>query len=226
MDIDDSDSPWEPPSESEMKIIQAKRDRQDKISAITGEYLLKGYKMLSTLCEICDTILLQNKQGLNYCVACSEVDTVEHMKDDPALSNEAARKKAEEGQYSSIDSNNGIPSTSAATASPIVNLSTNSLKAKNSSALTISKSSHVITNLLDSELSESNDISWQICFADSLVVVKEKMKWATEQLKTCHNINRSIQLCTLLKSCAEVMLALKQSCERKLNILKILHNSK
>ncbi|XP_023212318.1 protein ZNRD2-like [Centruroides vittatus] len=207
--VEDLESPWEPPSESEMKIIQARRDRQDKISSITGEYLLKGYKMLSTLCEICGTILLQNKQGANYCVACSEVDTEEHTKDDPALSNEAARKKAEEVHYSLIINDDPVPSTSSE--SSYLNMSTRSVKAKHSPLLTTSKSSHVISSLLGDKLPELSDNSLQVCFADSLMVVREKMKWATEQLKTCQNINRSIQLCTLLKGCAEVMLSLKQA---------------
>lgn len=36
-----------------MKVIQARRERQDKISKLMGDYLLKGYKMLGEACEVC-----------------------------------------------------------------------------------------------------------------------------------------------------------------------------
>lgn len=50
---DDDDFEWTPPSESEMKVIHAQRERQDKISKLMGAYLLKGYKMLGECCEQC-----------------------------------------------------------------------------------------------------------------------------------------------------------------------------
>lgn len=36
-----------------MKVIQARRERQDKISKLMGDYLLKGYKMLGECCDLC-----------------------------------------------------------------------------------------------------------------------------------------------------------------------------
>lgn len=50
---DDEDFEWEPPTEAEMKVIQARRERQDKISKLMGDYLLKGYKMLGECCDVC-----------------------------------------------------------------------------------------------------------------------------------------------------------------------------
>ena len=49
-----SDDEWCPPTEAESKVFQARRERQDKISKLLGEYLLKGYKMLGTTCPLCD----------------------------------------------------------------------------------------------------------------------------------------------------------------------------
>ena len=49
---------WQPPTEAEMKILQARRERQDKISKLMGGYLLKGYKMLGTNCNDCGVSLL------------------------------------------------------------------------------------------------------------------------------------------------------------------------
>ncbi|TRY64331.1 hypothetical protein TCAL_11254 [Tigriopus californicus] len=88
--LEDNDA-WTPPSEAEMKIIQAKRERSDKISKIIGQYLLKGYKMLATSCPQCSSIELEDKQGQIYCVACAEVDCQETSKDNPAISQPAAR---------------------------------------------------------------------------------------------------------------------------------------
>jgi len=92
----DFDDDWEPVSAAEMKVIQAKQERSNKISKIMGDYLLKGYKMLASSCEDCGCILLQDKQSRLYCVACNECD-VEGSKDDPALSQIAADSKIREG---------------------------------------------------------------------------------------------------------------------------------
>lgn len=48
------DDEWCPPTEAETKVFQARRERQDRISKLLGEYLLKGYKMLGTSCSYCD----------------------------------------------------------------------------------------------------------------------------------------------------------------------------
>ncbi|CAM9685014.1 unnamed protein product [Lampetra fluviatilis] len=90
-----AEGPWEPPSEAEMKVMTARRERQDKISKIMGEYLLKGYKMLGESCDECGTILLQDRQRKNYCVACMELDS-DVDKDNPALNPQAALSQVRE----------------------------------------------------------------------------------------------------------------------------------
>ncbi|XP_060032060.1 protein ZNRD2 isoform X3 [Erinaceus europaeus] len=50
-DVDDFS--WEPPTEAETKVLQARRERQDRISRLMGDYLLRGYRMLSETCEDC-----------------------------------------------------------------------------------------------------------------------------------------------------------------------------
>jgi len=85
-----------------MKVIQAKRERSDKISKLMGDYLLKGYKMLATSCQVCFTVELQDRSGLKFCVACQEVDCHETSKDDPALSRLAAERVVEEQQFSTV----------------------------------------------------------------------------------------------------------------------------
>lgn len=202
---EDPEAQWEPPTEAEMKIIQARRDRQDKISSITGEYLLKGYKMLDSICDLCGTILLQDKKGKNYCVACSEVDTDEHMKDDPALSNSAARRQAEELLFSSDAAAGPSTVTSAGDSTMLCNIPVRN----DPSASKIITTKHCNSTLFLSPL-ESCENNSQSYYIESSVALKEKISWVTKQLKSCHNLNRSIQLCNLLKSCAEALLALKQ----------------
>lgn len=43
--MDDDDFDWEPPSEAQMKVIAAKRERSDKISRLMSKYLLQGHKV-------------------------------------------------------------------------------------------------------------------------------------------------------------------------------------
>ena len=45
--------------------------------------------MLDRLCPVCNTILLQDRNIQDYCVACQEIES-ETSKDDPATSAEAA----------------------------------------------------------------------------------------------------------------------------------------
>jgi len=101
---DYEDDDWKPPSEAELKVIAAKRERSDKISKRMGDYLLKGYKMLATSCRVCSTIELQDRQGQKYCVACQEIDCHETSKDDPVLSDEAAGRVIAESAFASSSS--------------------------------------------------------------------------------------------------------------------------
>ncbi|KAI4814226.1 hypothetical protein KUCAC02_003429 [Chaenocephalus aceratus] len=54
-----------------------------------GGYLLKGYRMLGDCCDVCGTILLQDKQQKLYCVSCQELDS-DVDKDNPVLNAQAA----------------------------------------------------------------------------------------------------------------------------------------
>ena len=107
---DGADLEWVPPTEAEQKVINARRERSDKISKLMGDYMLKGYKMLATTCGVqkhggtCGTIELEDKRGKIYCVACQEVDCEENSKDNPAVNPIAARNQLAEGQLEDIES--------------------------------------------------------------------------------------------------------------------------
>jgi len=120
---------WTPPTEAELKVIAARRERSDKISKLMGDYLLKGYKMLASNCPQCTTVELQDKHGVKYCVACQEVDCHENSKDNPALSEEAASKGIAEEAFSSNQPPN-INSTVSSNSQPMntnkpININTN-----------------------------------------------------------------------------------------------------
>ncbi|MBN3304847.1 SSA27 protein, partial [Amia calva] len=169
-----------------MKVIQAKRERQDKISKLMGDYLLKGYKMLGECCEQCGTILLQNKQKKNYCVACQELDS-DIDKDNPDLN-------------------------------PIENLWRE---------LKVRVAKHQPRNLNDLERickEEWDKIPPEMCAnlvanykkrLTSVIANKEdallqKLLWATQELQHSPSIEASIQLCSLIRSCADSLHSLKQ----------------
>lgn len=111
----DDDFDWVPPSEAEMKVIEAKRERQDKISKLMSQYLLKGYKMLASTCPTCMTIELKSKEGEIYCIACQEVDCHETSKDNPVLNANAARSLLGE-QSASLASPRPAPPVSSTVA--------------------------------------------------------------------------------------------------------------
>ncbi|XP_075427300.1 protein ZNRD2 [Ascaphus truei] len=99
MALQGDDEPWSPPSESDMKILRARRERQDRISRLMGDYLLKGYRMLGDTCETCGTILLQDRQKKLLCVSCQDLDS-DTEKDNPVLNPQAALSQVREHQLS------------------------------------------------------------------------------------------------------------------------------
>jgi len=42
------DEEWTPPTEAELKVLAARRERSDKISKLMGDYMLKGFRMLAS----------------------------------------------------------------------------------------------------------------------------------------------------------------------------------
>jgi len=80
MEMDDD--LYQQPSEMEQQRLQMARERSNKISKVLGDYLLKGYKMLGSTCNKCQTILLEDRQGEDYCVGCTEVDVMNHQPPD------------------------------------------------------------------------------------------------------------------------------------------------
>ena len=58
-----------PPARVLSPQVQEHADRSDEISTLTGNYLCRGYCMLATACEHCNTVLLRDRSGKEICVA-------------------------------------------------------------------------------------------------------------------------------------------------------------
>ncbi|KAJ8266157.1 hypothetical protein GJAV_G00126600 [Gymnothorax javanicus] len=220
---EDDDFEWEPPSEAEMKVIQARRERQDKISKLMGDYLLKGYKMLGECCEQCGTILLQDKQKKNYCVACQELDS-DIDKDNPALNAQAALSQVRERQLAAhpapllngtapgdpSPSVTGLPRPehcegaasglrgplpvqpipASPLPGPAPSLQTTAPPLQQSQSQTVAPGRHSAT----------------FCAEEAVL---QKMRWATQELQHANSVEASIQLCSLIRSCADSLRSLR-----------------
>lgn len=221
---DDQDFEWEPPTEAEMKVIQARRERQDMISKLMGGYLLKGYKMLGECCDACGTILLQDKQQKNYCVSCQELDS-DVDKDNPALNAQAALSQVRERQLaaqSAVTSQapelNGGPSTSqagvsvaqprpehceGAAAGGRALLPPPAVPAPSAPAPT-----PVLAPARPPVTPQSAAIQPVLQEAEEAILIK--LRWATNQLQSSTSLESSIQLCSLIASCANSLRSLKE----------------
>uniref|UniRef100_A0A3Q3XA75 Uncharacterized protein n=1 Tax=Mola mola TaxID=94237 RepID=A0A3Q3XA75_MOLML len=216
---DDEDFEWEPPTEAEMKVIQARRERQDKISKLMGDYLLKGYKMLSECCDTCGTILLQNKQQKNYCVSCQELDS-DIDKDNPALNAQAALSQVRERQLaaqtpapSQAPELTGGPSSSPASVPRPEHCE--GAAAGGRAALPPPAVPAPLTPAPTAVLAPARPpaspqgAALQHVLQDAEEAVLTKLRWATTQLQSSASLETSIQLCSLITSCASSLRSLK-----------------
>ncbi|KAJ8276706.1 hypothetical protein COCON_G00084580 [Conger conger] len=197
---EDDDFEWEPPSEAEMKVIQARRERQDKISKLMGDYLLKGYKMLGECCDQCGTILLQDKQKKNYCVACQELDS-DVDKDNPALNAQAALSQVRERQL-------------AANPLALVNGAAPGDQSPSVPGLPRPEHCEGAASGLRGALPQSQPPPPALPGQHSATqcaeeAVLQKMRWATQELQHSCSVEASMQLCGLIRSCAESLRSLR-----------------
>ncbi|XP_015775017.1 PREDICTED: Sjoegren syndrome/scleroderma autoantigen 1 homolog [Acropora digitifera] len=81
------------------------RERNDRISALMGQYMLRGYRMLGSVCEVCGTVLLKNLDQEDYCVACKEVDVVLDTQP-PAATQDSGNPRLETDTVSQSHQNN------------------------------------------------------------------------------------------------------------------------
>ena len=154
---DDGEFEWVPPSPAEMKIIEAKRERNNQISRLMGDYMLKGYRMLDKLCEECGTILLLNRSDEFHCVACTELSS-ETSKDDPALSTTAALASVLEHQQKTNNfdamsscNSNGINAEPSAPATTKIQVSKSKVKGMNTDEVSSPHASDAVNQTIDED---------------------------------------------------------------------------
>uniref|UniRef100_A0A673A301 Zinc ribbon domain containing 2 n=2 Tax=Sphaeramia orbicularis TaxID=375764 RepID=A0A673A301_9TELE len=205
---DDEDFEWEPPTEAEMKVIQARRERQDKISKLMGDYLLKGYKMLGDCCDTCGTILLQDRQQKNYCVSCQELDS-DVDKDNPALNAQAALSQVRERQLASQSPAssqsaelNGGPSSSH------IGVSVPQPRPEHCEGAAAGGRAPLPPPAVPSTSAPPPPTVLAPTQAEDAVLTK--LRWATNQLQSSASLEASIQLCSLISSCANSLRSLKE----------------
>ncbi|XP_039248563.2 protein ZNRD2-like [Styela clava] len=198
--IDDDD--WTPPTAAEMKIIEARQERSNQISKLMGSYMLKGYRMLDKLCE-CGTIFLQDRDGTNYCVACNELES-ECAKDDPVLSSEAARVAALEGQKEE----------------PSVNVNRERMALYQEIGGGTSAMPQDVNSMPDvpQKLSLTHEQGDASCdpmeesqcatHKTTIFELQRQITTATKELQNCSSLELRIQLCNLIKSASEAIIAL------------------
>ncbi|KAK3093531.1 hypothetical protein FSP39_016846 [Pinctada imbricata] len=162
-----------------------------------GDYLLKGYKMLATSCDECSTILLEDKSGMKYCIACKELDT-DTEKDNPVTSAIAARSLVQEGssitngksaipQFSRLD----LYSSPSSGEPPTVTMAITNDHIQSESPIT---SLGGLTPELQSE---------------AVSTLCSKISWACEQLKVSTSVDHCIGLCNLIKASTDALQSLK-----------------
>lgn len=202
---------WTPLTDAERKVLEARRERTDKICKIMGDYLLKGYKMLGDICGTCETILMEDRRGNKYCIACSEVDTTENIKDNPVLSEVAARRLVEESQYTSAVSeqlSTPLQQRPRVTLSPLtIEHGTTEVQQPDASPKDKSQTAVPSQCCASSQASTMEYIA-QREVNSTLQSLQDKMTWASRELVQSQSIETSIQLCNLIKVCAEAMAAL------------------
>lgn len=193
------DDEWQPPTDAELKLIQARRERSDQISKRMAEYLLKGYKMLGTCCPICATILLRDKGGHDYCIACRELDA-ECAKDKPECNDEAAMSQVREHSFLEQPSSRDLKPAQRVSTSTVDEV--DSLNASDQPVVSLPHSSTINDPLCARS-------GTPIPFAHSSRVVQDKLQWATAELANSRSVEESIRLCQLVKASADALNSLQ-----------------
>jgi len=210
------DEEWTPPTEAQMKVLAAKRERSDKISKLMGDYMLKGYRMLATTCAHCMCVQLQDRHGVNYCVACQEVDCHETSKDNPALSSRAASGvRAEEAFITQRSLSPAQPPTNStappATTGPSPNLDEARLPSGSPDIVPrvgalprvrleqpVRQLETVVTDTWDSR-SGADTQGCEPLLSVSLTVVTDKLVWATSLLRQECDVARVTELAVCVR---------------------------
>ncbi|XP_069975644.1 protein ZNRD2 isoform X3 [Penaeus vannamei] len=204
----DDEYSWSPPSEAELKVIEARRERNNKISSLIGQYLLKGYKMLATTCPVCECVLLEDRMKNKYCVGCSEVDA-DTRKDNPAVSEEAARRAVQEIQHRQNQDKESSPiltplsnqnirvATTQSEPTALLSVATSTSESPPAQATKSVKSLSIHGVDLHEDVTQAVD------------ALREKLTWASKQLNATTSIHEAQTLAVLISDTCRAISALR-----------------
>ncbi|XP_066466444.1 protein ZNRD2 [Tiliqua scincoides] len=197
---------WAPPTEAELKVLQARRERQDRISRLMGDHLLQGYRMLGDCCPDCGTILLQDKQKKLYCVACQELNS-DVDKDNPALNAQAALSQVREHQLASNADEATSPEYLSSLPTPRHVPRPEHCEGA-ASGLRAPAPPLALPVAVSVPAPTSPPAISALTAAEEALL--QKISWASHELQQSTSVETSIQLCSLIRSCTESLKGIKE----------------
>lgn len=166
--------------------------------------------MLAVTCPECNTILLQDKQGSHYCIACQELDT-DTCKDDPVLSSSAAETQRRERTLQDTENADDMPYMRREPAPIIIPQSTGShpqsVSQVTSSSQKDGSSMQFVTSTVPKVASGAMNLN--LNFADTVDILVQKIQWASQELCQCNSVEYSSVLCLMIKNAADAIQSLK-----------------
>lgn len=174
------------------------------------------------------TILLQDKQKKNYCVACQELDS-DVDKDNPALNAQAALSQVRERQLATqpVPESNGASSSEpplSITGQPRPEHCEGAASGLRGPPPTVQPTPLSIPTPASNFLPPSNppvqttppvgssgsSLHHHPALSSAEEAVLHKLRWATQELQHAASVEASIQLCNLIRGCAESLRSLKE----------------
>ena len=167
-----------------MSQLEKKRKRENQISKLMGEYLLKGYRMLGSTCNVCGTILLKDRQHQDYCIGCSEVDI-------QFTHNVNTQQRPRQfTQHDSLLNHDSKIENHTENAGPSY---------ANETSLNVDNTS------------PSPDPKESLTTVDQAIFkLQERLMWAVNQVGNANSVEMDIKLCELISSCGNALKTLKE----------------
>lgn len=177
--------------------------------------------MLGECCETCGTILLQDRQQKNYCVSCQELDS-DIDKDNPALNAQAALSQVRERQLASQSpAPPQTPESTPASASVPQprpehcegaaaggRAALPPAPAPSVSTPPSATAASVLAPTRPAVIPQNTALRPVVQDAEEAILTK--LRWATNQLQTSASLETSVQLCSLISSCANSLKSLRE----------------
>uniref|UniRef100_A0A914WFK4 Sjoegren syndrome/scleroderma autoantigen 1 n=1 Tax=Plectus sambesii TaxID=2011161 RepID=A0A914WFK4_9BILA len=189
------------PSREQQREIEARRQRNDRISQLMGSYLLRGYKMLDEYCPTCSNILMEDRQGTLYCVACEEIDNVRPNQQSQGTGAVAEISLEDSANLYRLGSGVQLSAASHGSTSVDVGVPANVESTNRRSLADKATVACPFTAPTVSSAACGRDSP----IADAVRVVEQKLKWATDKLRTTQNVKESCELVDLMRSCADMI---------------------